>query len=368
RRSQWLERGQEAVRALLNSSPDRSLSDVELVAEHAKAASGAALVLILTRLAPNKSLYCEVALGLHSDELRGRLVGNGSALHDGAGPFGDPTVLTGKHLCSVLPSSETEAFEAAMYTRITDRGNQSRFLIIVRTRDDPPFSPVDQRMAAEFATQISSALELTQMQIQREQDAVFGDRDRIARDLHDLVIQRVFAAGLSIQSLRKHVVGEEPLARIASVTTELDATIGELRNTIYSLQPVTKGEAALSSRILALVRHALDGSPVEPVIHFSGPLDIAVREATATQVEAILREALSNALQHSHATTIEVSLSVGKQCLNLRIKDNGSGFAQGGRRSGLGNMQQRAEGLGGTVEIASPLGQGTSIVVALPLS
>ncbi|MHA7276450.1 GAF domain-containing sensor histidine kinase [Arthrobacter sp. Hz1] len=368
RRSRWLECGQDAVRALLNTSPDRTLSDVELVAEHAKAASGSALVLILTRLESDESLYCEVALGLHGDDLRGRLVGDGAVLRTMMLQFGDVSVLNGHELHDVLPSREAEVFEAAIYTRITDRGTHARFLVMARTRDDPPFSPVDQRMAAAFASQISTALELTQMQIQREQDAVFGDRDRIARDLHDLVIQRMFAAGLSIQSLRKHVVGEEPLARIASVTTELDATIKELRDTIYSLQSATRSEAALSSRILALVRQVLDGSEVEPVVHFSGPLDTAVREATAAQVEAIVREALSNALQHSYATTIMVSLSAGKQCVNLRIADNGRGFEQNGRLSGLRNMQQRAEDLGGQVTIESSPGQGTAIDVSLPLT
>lgn len=368
RRSRWLECGQDAVNALLNTSPDRRLSDVELVAEHAKAASGSALVLILTRLEPDESLYCEVALGLHGDDFRGRLVGNGSFLGTMMLPLGDTLVLNGPDLRNVLPGHETDAFEAALCTRITDRGPHARFLVIARIRDDPPFSPVDRRMAAAFASQISTALELTQMQIQREQDAVFGDRDRIARDLHDLVIQRMFAAGLSIQSLRKHVAGEEPLARIASVTTELDATIRELRDTIYSLQSATHSEAALSSRILASVRQVLDGSEVEPVIHFSGPLDTAVREATATQVEAILREALSNALQHSRAATVMVSLSVGKRCVNLRIVDDGQGFKQNGRRSGLRNMQERAEELGGTVTIETSVGQGTTIDVSLPLA
>ncbi|MBG6191770.1 signal transduction histidine kinase [Arthrobacter sp. CAN_A212] len=367
RRSSWLESGQDAVRTVLNTSPERSLSDVELVAEHAKAASGSSLVLILTRMEPNESLYCEVALGLHSDSLRGRLLGDGSALCKVMPPFGDTAVLNGELLHNVLPATEATAFDAAMSTRISDRGTHARFLVIVRTREDPPFSPVDQRMVAAFASQISTALELTQMQIQREQDAVFGDRDRIARDLHDLVIQRMFAAGLSIQSLRKHVVGEEPLARIASVTTELDATIGELRDTIYSLQSVTHSSDALSSRILALVRRVLDGSEVEPVIHFSGPLDTAVREATATQVEAILRESLSNALQHSQATTITVELTAGEQSVNLRISDNGQGFEQNGRRSGLRNMQHRAEALGGAVTIESSLGHGTTIDVTLPL-
>ncbi|GAA1126436.1 GAF domain-containing sensor histidine kinase [Arthrobacter flavus] len=368
RRSRWLECGQEAVQALLNSDTELNLSDVEVVAEHALAASGASLVLILTRMAPDESLYCEVALGLHSDSFRGRLVGDGTALRKVTLPFRDTAVLNGGDLQDLLPNSEAEVFDAAMYTRITDRGSHARFLVIARTKDDPPFSPVDQRMVAAFASQISTALELTQMQIQREQDAVFGDRDRIARDLHDLVIQRMFAAGLSIQSLRKHVVGDEPLARIDSVTTELDATIGELRATIYSLQSVTNSEDSLSSRILALVRRALDGSDVEPVIHFSGPLDTAVGLATAAHLEAILREALSNALQHSQATTIMVTLSAGVQSVNLRITDNGQGFEQTGRRSGLRNMQQRAEELGGKVTVESALGHGTTIDVTLPLS
>ncbi|WP_051477074.1 GAF domain-containing sensor histidine kinase [Arthrobacter sp. Br18] len=366
RRSRWLESGQGAVRALLDDSQG-SLSDVELVAAHARSASRAALVLILTRLTSDEPLYCEVALGLHGNELQGRQSGSGPALQDLTSRSRGTTVLRGEQLLHAVPLPEADAFDAALCTRLASRGSQARFLVVARTPDGPPFSRVDEDMATAFASHVSLALELIQIQLQREQDAVFGDRDRIARDLHDLVIQRLFAAGLSIQSLRRYLSDDEPLARITAVTTELDATIRELRDTIYSLQSVAHSRPSVSSRILGVVQQAFEGCDMEPVIQFSGPVDTAIGDLTADHVRAIVHEGLSNAIRHSRARTVTISLRVAGNEVELRIKDDGRGFQETGRRSGLRNMQHRAELCGGHFHLDTVIGRGTGIVVTLPL-
>ncbi|MDJ0320903.1 GAF domain-containing sensor histidine kinase [Pseudarthrobacter sp. PS3-L1] len=366
-RSRWLESGQQAARALLDDSQETHRSDVEIVADHAFSASEANAVMVLTQLSSDDQLYCEVALGRDLESLQGAHLGSGSALHRFTSGFGGTSILTGDGLDAVFPAPKRELFGATLCTRITSRGNHARFLVIARSRQDTSFSQLDQDMVSTFAAHVSLALELIQLHAQREQEAVFGDRDRIARDLHDLVIQRVFAAGLSIQSLRRSVVGAEPLARIASVTAELDATIKDLRDTIYSLHAAAPGRPALSSRILALVRATCEGTDIRQSIQFSGPIDTAVDSITSREGKAVIREALANILRHADASSLSVEVMVRATEVEFRITDDGCGFAAISHRSGLANMRRRTENFGGTFSIESTLGAGTCVAAILPL-
>lgn len=366
-RSRWLEKGQQAVRALLNESESPMRSDVEILADYALAASQADAVLVMTKLSSGDALYCEVALGSGHEALNGAHLGSGATLHELTSGFGGTSVLIGEQLASVFSPREMESVGAALCTRITSRGNHSRFLVIARARDRAVFSQFDQEMAATFAAHVSLALELTQLHIQREQDAIFGDRDRIARDLHDLVIQRVFAAGLSIQSLRKFVTGDEPMSRISSVTAELDATIKDLRDTIYSLHAAPPSQSALSTRILGLVRAACEGTDLRQTVQFSGPIDSKVDSVTAKEGKTIIREALSNSVRHANASAVSVEVLVRAKEVEFRITDDGTGFKQVPNHSGLLNMRRRAEGRHGSLIISSKPGEGTRVAAIFPL-
>jgi signal transduction histidine kinase len=193
---------------------------------------------------------------------------------------------------------------------------------------------------------------------------VFSDRDRIARDLHDLVIQRIFAAGLSVQSLRRHTSDPVAQQRINSITGELDETIRGLRDTIYALG-ANGGHERLSSRIVRTVQDGTWQAGTTPELQMGGPVD-AIPEEVAGHLLAVLSEGLSNALRHSGAERIAITVSVRGRNAELLVEDNGRGFQDPERTSGLSNMAHRAAVLGGTFTVTSAPHRGTKLLWKAP--
>lgn len=363
RRTRWLEGGLNAARELLGQH-DGASDDLEILATHALSASQSTLAVVLRDFGHRGGLICEAADGLEINTLLGRQIQDDSILEKLPAAL-SPVLLNGDEVVEVLPGVARGTVGPALCSKLPGEGDK-RFLLVARAPAATPFSDVDHEMMRAFASHVSLALELLRVHRQREQEAVFGDRDRIARDLHDLVIQRLFAAGLSIQSLRKHTSHPEALDRISAVTAELDATIRELRDTIYSLRSVPQNTPTFTSSIFSIVADAFDGYDLEPVLQLSGPLD-SVNGERAEHVRAVLFEALSNALRHAGAQAITVTLRVVRKRLELKVADDGRGFEQPSRSSGLANMKYRAELCGGTVSVNSALGEGTEICFNIPL-
>lgn len=364
RRTRWLEGGLNAARELLEQTDD-ARNDLELIAHHALSASHSDLTVVLRDFGQQRGLICEAADGINAGAFIGQ-TGADNTLLDGLTAQSPPLLLTLEDIDRLLPGAPPATITTALCTRLAGTGER-QFLLFGRPADFPPFSDVDHEMVRSFTSHVSLSLELLRVHRQREQEAVFGDRDRIARDLHDLVIQRLFAAGLSIQSLRKYLSDREPLDRITTVTAELDATIRELRDTIYSLRSVPQITPTFTSSIFALVADAFDGHDLEPVVHLSGPLDAIVSPEWADHVRAVLLEALSNALRHASAQSVTMTLQALPDRLELRVTDDGRGFEQTTPRSGLVNMQRRAELCGGTLSISSTPGRGTDVLLVVPL-
>lgn len=365
RRTRWLEGGLNAARELLEQTDDVR-DDLELVAHHALHASQSGLTVVLRDFGHQRGLICEAASGVSAGALVGQSGADNIQL-DGLTAQSAPLLLTEEDINRLLPGAPPTSISTALITRLAGSGER-QFLLFGRQESSSRFSDVDHEMVRSFTSHVSLALELLRVHRQREQEAVFGDRDRIARDLHDLVIQRLFAAGLSIQSLRKYLPDAEVLERIDAVTGELDATIRELRDTIYSLRSIPQNTLTFTSSIFALVAAAFDGHDLQPVLQLAGPLDAAIGPECADHVRAILLEGLSNALRHAHARSITTTLQALPDRLELSITDDGSGFEQTPSRSGLANMRHRAELCGGTLSISSPPGRGTTVLLTVPLS
>jgi signal transduction histidine kinase len=365
RRTRWLEGGLNAARELLEQTDDVR-DDLELVAHHALHASQSGLTVVLRDFGHQRGLICEAASGVSAGALVGQSGADNIQL-DGLTAQSAPLLLTEEDINRLLPGAPPTSISTALITRLAGSGER-QFLLFGRQESSSRFSDVDHEMVRSFTSHVSLALELLRVHRQREQEAVFGDRDRIARDLHDLVIQRLFAAGLSIQSLRKYLPDAEVLERIDAVTGELDATIRELRDTIYSLRSIPQNTLTFTSSIFALVAAAFDGHDLQPVLQLAGPLDAAIGPECADHVRAILLEGLSNALRHAHARSITTTLQALPDRLELSITDDGSGFDQTPSRSGLANMRHRAELCGGTLSISSPPGRGTTVLLTVPLS
>jgi PAS domain S-box-containing protein len=198
-----------------------------------------------------------------------------------------------------------------------------------------------------------------------EQLLVMGDRERIARDLHDRVIQRIVAAGLTLQGTV--AMARPPAAeRIQAVVGELDAVIAEIRQTIFAVEH-EHPSAGLRAEILHLVNGAAAQLGHQPAISLQGPIDTAVSDEAASHLLAMLREALTNVARHAPAHTTSIDLVASGSELILRVSDDGAGMRDTTRRSGLANLRQRAQALGGSFTSSQPSDGGTTLEWRVPL-
>jgi PAS domain S-box-containing protein len=221
------------------------------------------------------------------------------------------------------------------------------------------FSTVLRDMTERLRTEA----ELAAARITRE---VLADRDRMARDLHDRVIQRIFGAALTLQGMASLAGHPDMAVRIEAVIHELDLSIEEIRSAIFTLQRGPQSPASLRAEILDLVTNAAQGLEFTPSVSFSGPVDTVVPDEVAAQVLAVAREALSNIARHAHASAAEIKLSADSE-LVLEVTDNGRGMGGTARRSGLRNLRDRAAALGGTFELISAPNAGTRLMWRVPL-
>lgn len=231
-----------------------------------------------------------------------------------------------------------------------------------------PFTEAELRMLHSFAGQAAIALELAERRKDAERLGLLEDRDRIAKDLHDVVIQRLFAVAMTLMSTVRLVERPEAAQRLQSAIDELDETIRQIRSTIFALQTPRDVETpSLRSQVVELVEDARGHLGFMPGLKLEGPLDNQVPPEIAEHLLAVLREALSNAVRHAKASHIDVSLRAEGGMLTLRVDDNGVGPSGDGRRSGLRNMQERAEDLGGTFSFGPGEERGASLRWTVPL-
>lgn len=236
---------------------------------------------------------------------------------------------------------------------------------------------MERTLATQFASQAALALMMADAQRDRERLAVYEDRDRIARDLHDLVIQRLFATGMMLESAQRRSIVPAVREGVGKAVDELDVTIQEIRTAIFALQQgPAEAPSGLRTRVLREINMAAVPLGFKPAHRFLGAIDSTVGDLTGKNLIAALREALSNAFRHAEATRIEVvvdagvTLPDGSAGVRLEVADDGIGIPAGGRRSGLRNLARRAESLGGASWCGPGVGEdgrGTTVVWEAPL-
>lgn len=224
----------------------------------------------------------------------------------------------------------------------------------------------ETQLLASFADQASRAVERAQAQSDRDMLALLADRDRIARDLHDLVIQRLFATGLQLQGAGRLAVRPEVRQRISDAVAELDATIRDIRASIFELHH-RPGESSLRADIHDLVRGYAGVLGFTPTMRISGPIDTAVTAEAELQLLAVLREGLSNVARHAQASSVVVEVLVNGGHVTAQVRDDGVGVGAAARESGLANMRARAEALGGGVRLTDADPHGTVLEWSAPI-
>ncbi|MFD3791740.1 GAF domain-containing sensor histidine kinase [Streptomyces cyaneofuscatus] len=284
---------------------------------------------------------------------------------------------------------DDSATDSRMVTRLADRFGPSMLLPLQsggrvlgalatpRARGARPFSRTERTLATQFASQAALALMMAEAQRDRERLAVYEDRDRIARDLHDLVIQRLFATGMMLESAQRRSVVPEVRTGVGRAVDELDVTIQEIRTAIFALQQEpAEAPSGLRTRVLREINMAAVPLGFKPAHRFLGAVDALVGELTGKNLVAALREALSNAFRHAGASVIDVVVDAtavlpdGRGAVRLTVSDDGVGIPEGGRRSGLRNLARRAESLGGASWFSPGIGEdggGTTVVWEAPL-
>jgi PAS domain S-box-containing protein len=241
-----------------------------------------------------------------------------------------------------------------------ERGIVGAF-VVVRELGAPEFTDQEVAVVQGFADQAALASEMARAREAAERVLLADDRDRIARDLHDLVIQRLFATGMSLQGVLRLIADTRVSERVLTAIDDLDTTIREIRTAIFSLETPTGASTGFRAEVLQLAARAAEGLGFEPAVHFEGPVDNAVPTELAPQVFAVLREALSNVARHARATKVEVVIAAGN-ALSVTVEDNGVGIGDPSRSSGLANLRQRAQSFGGDLEIASRAEGGTRLL------
>lgn len=227
-----------------------------------------------------------------------------------------------------------------------------------------PLEVEERELMISFADQAALALDRAQALDERAELAVISDRERIARDLHDVVIQRLFATGLQLQGAQM-LADPDLAARLDKAVADLDLTIRDIRGSIFELQH--RERSSLRSEVRTLVREYVPALGFTPVVRTGGPLDTGVPGTVREQLVPVLREALSNLSRHALADHAEVDLTLGESALVLRVDDDGVGLPAQVVESGMRNARRRAEALGGSCVISRRDPTGTSFVWSVPI-
>jgi PAS domain S-box-containing protein len=293
----------------------------------------------------------------------------------------EPSEIIGQPVSTLVPESLREQL-AADRERVL-RGERIGPVETVRRRHDGLDLDVEVTLSAvrdetgrvlgvaavirDITDRVRARAQLARAQQQHDQIVRLADRERIARDLHDLVIQRIFAVGLTLQAMARRAEDRPDIAsRLTTAVDQLDATITEIRSTIFDLERHHAPDASVRARVLDLLAELGPSLGHEPVVHFDGPVDTLVSPDVADHVLAVLREALTNVARHARATATRVDLSAGDEVM-VRVADNGIGIGTPQRTSGIRNMAERAEALGGRLDVDQPPTGGTQLVWRAPL-
>ncbi|MFI1163499.1 GAF domain-containing protein [Streptomyces sp. NPDC020801] len=367
-RERWLQANAEITHSLMSGADQAEV--LGLIAERAREITGSALAAMSTPVDKTGTLTVELAIGLEAEAHRGLVLPvegtlTGEAFAGGA-PVSSTDVAHDERVSAGPP--RFAGLGPAVAVPIGARDHIRGVVLLARESGANDFSDKELEPLRGFAAQAAVAMELAERRQDAEQIALLEDRDRIARDLHDLAIQRLFATGMTLQSAGRFIDHAGAKERVLRAVDDLDETIKIIRSTIFGLR--THGDEAAPGLRARAVRVAGEATPVlgfAPSMRMEGLLDTHVPSKTADDIVAVLSESLTNIARHAHADRAEVVLETDGRTVRLTVTDNGVGIPAEGRRSGLRNMAERGRKLGGDLEWNTPDGGGTRLVWHAPV-
>ncbi|MFC8348495.1 GAF domain-containing protein [Streptomyces sp. NPDC057280] len=367
-RERWLRASAEITHGVMSGIERGEV--LRVIAERAREITTAVLALVAVPVEGTGSLTVELAIGEAAEAYRGLLAPADDGLIGRAFTSGVPATIADVSRdtwTAAVPSGVTGLGPGVAVPIGTGEGVRG-VVLLVREAGHPAYSGREIEPLQAFAAQAAVAMELADRRRDAAQIAVLQDRDRIARDLHDLAIQRLFATGMTLQSAGRFIDHPEASKRVLRAVDDLDETIKIIRSTIFGLRARedTPG-SGLRARVVRVVGEAAPVLGFAPSVRMEGLLDTHVSKDVAEHAVAVLSEALTNVARHAHATRADVVLATDGRDLRLTVSDDGVGIPAEGRRSGLRNMAERAEQLGGELESTSPPGGGTTLVWRVPV-
>jgi signal transduction histidine kinase len=365
----WMSASREITTALLSGN-DPTLPPLQLIAERARELTDAEQAIVLVPPDPEMpadqvdTLTVSAAVGAHAGEVVGQRVKVDGSTTGGVFRSGTPLI--------------TESFQRPIQA-FTDVGERPAIVMPLRAGDtvvgviavargagQPPFDASYLELVNDFASHAALALTLAASRERSRELTILADRERIAHDLHDHVIQRLFAAGMDLQGTIARARSPEVAARLNRTVDDLQATIDDIRKTIFQLQSAPGPDDQFRRRIQDAVASLTEDRGIATTVHLSGPMS-TVGADIAEHAEAVTLEAVSNAVRHSGATSLTVDVTVADQ-FTIEITDNGCGIpADNERRSGLANLLRRAEQVGGSCQVTTPPEGGTQVRWTAPL-
>ena len=359
RQQRWIQASAEVTTRLLSGSEPREvLADVT---RRVRELSGADLAVLALPDDEGRRLTIAFADGDGAEATRGLVLPVGESLSGLVLAAGEPMTsadfATDERASKAARGAMSQIGPAELFP-LGAPGNVRGVLTVGRRHGGAPFPSDQMDVVASFAAQAGVALELAASRAEAMRLSLYEDRDRIARDLHDLVIQRLYATGMSLEGTMPMITRPEVASRITNAVDAMDETIKEIRSTIFALQARDSASGPdLRGDIVALVEEMTDMLGFAPSLRLGAGLGAQVGPEVAEQVLAALREALSNAARHASASQVDVTVDVDPDgMLAVQVTDDGTGIPAEGRRSGLRNLARRAEKLGGELRLepASP--------------
>ncbi len=354
RGQRWIQASAEFTTALLSGAEPGGV--LARITSQARDLSGADLVLLALPDDDGQRLTVAYADGDGAAAVRGLVLPAGQSLSG-------QVLATGEAMtCADFAADERASAAAraamshlgpAVLFPLGAPGSRRGVFTIGRRHGRVPFPAAEASFAASFAAQAGVAVELAASRAEAERLSLYQDRDRIARDLHDLVIQRLYATGMSLQGTMPMISRPEVADRVTRAVDAMDETIKEIRGAIFALQ-ARDAEVQRNPRtdIVRLVEEMAAMLGFDPSLRLGPGLRTLGNEELADQALIVLREALSNTARHAGATRADVTVDIGDDgFLTVTVTDNGTGIPPGPRRSGLRNLADRAAELGGELRL-----------------
>ncbi|QCX81901.1 Hypoxia sensor histidine kinase response regulator DosT [Streptomyces sp. YIM 121038] len=374
RRERWLEALSEITRSLFAGTATREV--LRLIARRASEVADADLAAVLLPApAGGDLLTVEVAHGPGAAHMEGVTLPARGSLAGLAARNGEAVATADADSDPRAHPLGAAAYGPTIVVPLPQGTSAPGALRLSRRSGRPAFDDTEVPLVSRFADQAAIALELARHRTESEELAVLKERDRIARDLHDLAIQRIFATGMTLRSATRMVEHPDAAERVARAVRDLDTTVEIIRSTIFELRSAgdARGGPGLRHRLPETARLAAQSLGFSPSLRIDGPVDSTVPADVAEHVLAVAAEALSNVARHARAAHADVVLAVpgtGDE-LTLTVTDDGAGICgpgnSAGRSGGLANLRSRAEQYAGTLTVESPEAGGTRVVWRVPL-